>query len=1145
MSDATGGWPPAGGPIANDESAFASGNAASVDPSPRALRWPGSVAASLALLYLVGVAIGWVTNGTDGYYGILGANRLSAESGRLTITRVAAGGPADLAGLRPGDVVLAVDGNLLGESLSPAWRGRTVPAGAAPGFQTRPLALPPGDVPAFRRLTDFRLPGAHSTIQIQRPGTATDDPGGRLVREVTLTLQSRLSAPGTVLALFTWHVVALLTLAMGIIVLLRRPSDVASRPLLAMATCFAMALLLLSWDNRPFPAVVAVILTAATVFLLIIGSAALMHLCLVFPAPHPLLARLASLGPRPLAPVGGATAALYLIPLAVALGVFLGPAIIWPWSYFLVIALLGLALLALARSILHPADPTARAQLKWIAGPLVVGFSVLALGPGVSAVTGTYNETVTSTAAVAAWGLFPLGVGVAILRYRLLDVDLVLRAAMFYPLLAALLAGVYFVAAQLLGQAAVSLIGPGAADNLTITVLAALLVAAVAHPAYRRLQTGLDRLLYRDRLARQRLLEEANAQIGQTPEDVAEFLTKHVVTRLGLVRAWLVLPGGVVGGDGSAPSSLHRSSELLLARMRGAMQPVLLVEREDLPLGSPSVLCADDPILAAWYGAGARFLLPLRAMPETTNAVGEDLLGLWLAGTRRSGSFLDSEDLRALAQIARQAAVLLDHDRLRRREAEETQRTARFRRYFSPQIADLIAAEKEDLATHRRELTVLFAEVRGFGALSETGEPEELVEQLNSYLVVMTEVIFEQGGTLDKYMGDGVMAFFGDPLPQPDHADRAMRAALAMVHVLGELKHRSSSADTPVDVGIGLATGWVTVGTIGSVARQEYTVVGDAVAVSARLAAAARPGEVLLTEKTRRLLGDDTAISPRGEVTIEGRRQPVAAFGVAAASAAPPEAPEAKPSRSELRDHGESPSVAANARTGAELLARTSLFASLPPEELQALASRLRLHRFKKGEIILRAHEPNSSLFLIRSGTAKVTRALMTGDEAVMNILGRGEFFGELTLIDRQSAGSTVAALQPAEIFVLSRDVFLECLQSYPSAASAAIGLLSERVRRLSDQLEEAYALELPQRLARRLWALGSAHGKKTDEGLVIDLPLTQSDLAGMVGASRQRVNRLLAEWQDRRFLQLGPYGKLTLLRPDTFADFSPEPLDN
>lgn len=1092
------------------------------------------------MLYLAGVAVGWATNAVDGYYGIAGVDVPPDAPGRLLVTEVAPGSPADRAGLRAGDLIEAVDGEPVAEALGPRPRGRRVPPSAAPAFRLRPLAAPPGDAPAFRRVTGEREPGEHRTLQIQRSGQVGNGSGTPPSEEIELTLGSRLAAPGVVVALLTWHIVGLLTLAVGLLVGLRRRTDTAARLLLVMGSCFALSLGLLSWNNRPLTAELALGLVQATVLLLVLGGASLLHLFLAFPAPHPLLIRLRSLGPVALRPIGGARGALYAVPFVLTLTLFLGPVVVWPWSYLVVTALAGLALAALTRSVVRPPSPIARAQLKWIAVALAIGLIALVLGPGVSVATGARVEVLSPTATVAAWALFPLAVGFAVMRYRLFDVDIVLRAAMFYPLLAALLAGGYLAAALALGRVAVA-VSPGAADNPTIAVVAALLVAAVAHPVHGWLQMALDRLLYRDRIARQRLLEEARVALGQalSPEDVAGFLTGHVVKRLDLAASWLVLPSDVTASGGAVPGGLVRTSELLLERMRHSAGPTLLVTREEPASSGVSALLAEEPALAPWYAAGARLLLPLRAFPVKVDAAGDGLLGLWLVGLRRSGALLDTEDVEALSQVARQAAVLLGYDRLHQQQAGERQRTASFRRYFSPQIADLIAGERAELATHRRELTVLVAELRGLAALSETVEPEEVVNLLNDYFNAMTEVIFDQGGTIDKYLGDGVVAFFGDPMPQPDHAARAVRAALAMQYRLAELRQGRAVGRRPLAMGVGLATGWVTIGTIGSPARQEYMVVGDAANVAARLAATAGPGEVLVTEETRRLLGEDRPVVQRGDVSLPGRRRPVTVFAAAAERVGSAQVAGGESAPLAPRDRGDGPAAGSDMRAVAELLARTSLFASLPREELLGLASRLRVRRFAKGAMIVRIDEAERSLFLIRSGTVKVMRPLATGDEAVMSILGPGEFFGELGLLDGQGGTATVVALEAAEILVLSREDFLGYLQAYPPAAGAAIALLSERVRYLGDQLEEAYALELPQRLARRLLALGRTHGKKTPVGLAIDLPLTQSDLAGMVGASRQRVNRLLGEWQDRGLLRLGSHGTMVLLRPEIFAQLS------
>ena len=183
----------------------------------------------------------------------------------------------------------------------------------------------------------------------------------------------------------------------------------------------------------------------------------------------------------------------------------------------------------------------------------------------------------------------------------------------------------------------------------------------------------------------------------------------------------------------------------------------------------------------------------------------------------------------------------------------ELERANRLRRYLSPQVADsLLSGDMEvSLTTRRSRLTVFFSDIRGFTAMSETVEPEELIDRVNGYLTEMTEIVFRHGGTLDKYVGDAVMVFFGDPVAYDDHAARAVRVALEMRQRLTELQQQWSLAhEETLTVGMGISTGYVTVGNIGSPARIDYTVYGNAVNLAARLADAARPGQILVSEAT-------------------------------------------------------------------------------------------------------------------------------------------------------------------------------------------------------------------------------------------------------------------------------------------------------
>src|SRR5207247_7264228 len=127
----------------------------------------------------------------------------------------------------------------------------------------------------------------------------------------------------------------------------------------------------------------------------------------------------------------------------------------------------------------------------------------------------------------------------------------------------------------------------------------------------------------------------------------------------------------------------------------------------------------------------------------------------------------------------------------------------------------------------RKKLTIFFSDIRGFTAIAERTEPEELIDYLNQYLSAMTEIVFRHGGTLDKYIGDAIMVFFGDPIPYEDHAMRAVAMALEMRAKLSELQREWFRGEEPLFVGMGISTGYVTVGIVGSSARIDYTVIGS------------------------------------------------------------------------------------------------------------------------------------------------------------------------------------------------------------------------------------------------------------------------------------------------------------------------------
>ncbi len=197
-----------------------------------------------------------------------------------------------------------------------------------------------------------------------------------------------------------------------------------------------------------------------------------------------------------------------------------------------------------------------------------------------------------------------------------------------------------------------------------------------------------------------------------------------------------------------------------------------------------------------------------------------------------------------------------------------------FGRYVSEDVAKhILSKEKIELKGEKRKVTLLFADIRGFTSLSENKSPEKVVEILNKYLGKMTDAVFEYKGTLDKYMGDCIMAIFGAPLEQKDHALNAIKAGLKMQEIAAELKDK-------VAFGIGINSGEAVVGNMGSEKRMEYTAIGDSVNTASRLCSLSEGKQVLISGDTYRLVKDKVNAIKVGERTVKGKKKAVIVYQV-------------------------------------------------------------------------------------------------------------------------------------------------------------------------------------------------------------------------------------------------------------------------
>ena len=241
------------------------------------------------------------------------------------------------------------------------------------------------------------------------------------------------------------------------------------------------------------------------------------------------------------------------------------------------------------------------------------------------------------------------------------------------------------------------------------------------------------------------------------------------------------------------------------------------------------------------------------------------------------------DDLELISAVAAQTAIAVENVRAHERLAKEEVARANYSRFLPEYVVKQMLENPDSfkLGGVTQTITVLFADIRGFTGISEHAPPEKIVQLLNRYFSAMTDIIFAHGGTLDKYLGDGLMALFGAPTVTPKDATNAISAAVAMQRRMLSINDELRAEGFPeIGIGIGLHTGEVIVGYIGSERRSEYTAIGDAVNTSSRLESNAKAGEILVSEVTANAARSRYQLAPRDPITVKNREQPVPLFEV-------------------------------------------------------------------------------------------------------------------------------------------------------------------------------------------------------------------------------------------------------------------------
>ena len=215
-------------------------------------------------------------------------------------------------------------------------------------------------------------------------------------------------------------------------------------------------------------------------------------------------------------------------------------------------------------------------------------------------------------------------------------------------------------------------------------------------------------------------------------------------------------------------------------------------------------------------------------------------------------------------------------------QVKEIERAGRLKRFLPPQVAEMMlgAGDERMMESHRRDIVALMCDLRGFTAFAETSEPEDVMALLSEYHEALGPLVFAHEGTLEGYIGDGMLVFFNDPLPCPDAAERAVKLAVAMREAVDALKLGWRRRGHQIGFGVGIAQGYATLGRIGFEGRQEYSAIGTVINLAARLCSEAKDGQILISERVATAAEAIAETSPIGEISLKGLSRPVVTLDI-------------------------------------------------------------------------------------------------------------------------------------------------------------------------------------------------------------------------------------------------------------------------
>ncbi|MBL9042153.1 MAG: GAF domain-containing protein [Myxococcales bacterium] len=296
-----------------------------------------------------------------------------------------------------------------------------------------------------------------------------------------------------------------------------------------------------------------------------------------------------------------------------------------------------------------------------------------------------------------------------------------------------------------------------------------------------------------------------------------------------------------------------------------------------------AVLSSDASMDVRFVHSQSIILQGIRSTMSVPLMHGSELLGVMHLDSQIAANAFTERDLQLFNSIANQAAIAIQNARLTKKIEEEAKTRAQFQRLLSPKLVEQLVSGKLHLEKggELREVTMLFSDIRGFTAMTERHKATEIVAMLNEYFEVMIEILFKYNGTLDKYVGDEIMALFGAPVPVEEATWCAVQCAIEMQTALQHFNSkRTPKGLEAIDIGIGINIGTVVCGMIGSSHTMQYTVIGDAVNTASRLCSVAGKGEIIVSEQALQAVSDRVEYVALPPTKVKGKLQALRIFNV-------------------------------------------------------------------------------------------------------------------------------------------------------------------------------------------------------------------------------------------------------------------------